>query len=183
MITVWDFGGVKFYWDLPGSGWTSAAVDFYGSDANHSVADGVFKYVPQYLQDTNVDHDIVSKFLGYRAELTIELLNIKANDGSAIANFFAALNVYYDTYELGAKVNVDTTGDGGVWVENLMLTSDISMININRLEIGQRLTLKFVAKELTQSIPTITSNSTQYDLIFNTDDALFNTDNAVIFMN
>jgi len=181
MNSLWGFGGIVFY--VYNNGWAPVASDFIGSDIAHSVANGIIDYKRESIRKTNVDRELKELLLGFRPEINIELLNVKSGDANAIKVLFTVLNYYLTSRRFAIKINVTPSGSGGVMIEDVLLSSNIKMEALHKLEIGQRLKMKWIGKYLTQSIPTVMSDSASHNLLFNTDNAMFNTDNAVVRVN
>jgi len=93
-------------------------------------------------------------FKGYRVTAELRLLNIREDDYIQFARLISMLADGKDVF-VQPRFGVD---DGAFSANNLGFTmrldSDVSFEDLNRVEIGQELKLKFVQRGLVKSIPT-----------------------------
>mgnify|MGYP005624685069 FL=1 len=168
MNSVWGYGGISFKFAV--SGTYEASASFYGQSVSNSTADAKITYKPIYLRKENIDRKIVEKFLGNRVEIEVELLNILASDYSQIRVLIGFFNRISES-ETMLSLRVNTTdGTDGLFIEDVALMSDISFDQLHKLEIGQKIKLKFAKKELVQSISNMTREDTIDYMIDETSD-------------
>ena len=161
MNSIWGYGGVEFH---PSTGTTAK---FTGGGNNTSVADAVITYIPIFIRKENIDRKIIEKFLGYRVEVEVEILNILDNDATHFGYLLTALNGLNDgTKTLSLIVNTDPQGGSGIQITDVALTSDVSFEQIHKLEIGQTIKLKFAKKELMPSMSTYARGDTDSEWQF-----------------
>jgi len=191
MNSMWGFGGVLFYYYNAGSDeWIPfQGCYFNGYASDNSIANGVITYVPVTVTKTNVENKIIRKFKGYRTEVNIDIINILAGDTLSLSNLFYRYQYYLDNdINIGIRVNCDSsaTGVGGIMIEDVLLDSSISMKDIHKVEIGQRLSLKFIKEDLISTIPTTSRDRTdsQYNIVDENDDAILDesSNNIIIQM-
>ena len=189
MNSIWGFGGVKFYVD-EGNDYGPVA-NFYGNSSINSTADGRIIYKPIYIRKENISNKIIEKFLGYRVEIEIEILNILPNDGTQLSQLITALNNVYshETYRLGINVNRKSDDSGGIFYSDMVLMGDISFEQLHKLEIGQKIKLKFARKAMIGSISTMVRDRTvnSYNLVDENGDKIWDenadNDNEILIQN
>lgn len=167
MNSIWGYGGVKF--QLTGEELTAS---FYGQTANNSVADARIVYKPVFIRKENISRGIVQKFLGYRVEVEVEILNILSSDYISLRHLVTILN-YANRWDFQYSIRVNT-GDGsdGILIDNITLISDISFEQLHKLEIGQKIKLKFTKKELVPSMSTLARGDEEYEWVDELNDTL-----------
>ncbi len=160
MTSIWGFGGVKFQ----KSGNTATFYD------TTSTGVGTISYEPVYIRKTNIDNKIISRLLGYRAEIEVELTNIKSGD---YAEFQTLLGMLNDCISSTAQETIEVTPRYADIEADLSFTcildSDITMKDLHRLEIGQTLKLKFIAIDLETYVSQLAGTGSQdtYTFIVN----------------
>jgi len=149
--SVWGFGGCKIY-----TTGTSSPVTLMAGGV------GNFTFTPVWQEATNWKNQDISRLLGYSVDCDIELLNIKYNDYVQIQNLMSILSAHNNN-------NTDLTiyprwvPDLVGWIprqrgyEDFRLDSNIELIEGDRLELFQTISLKFKKRSLVNWIPAHTS--------------------------
>ena len=165
---LFGFGGVKF--------------DDGVSVATFSGGSGNITYSPIQLEEENVNHNIVSRLLGYRVTIEIsELINIDSDDYIQYRNLADILSRLVDS-DTQRTVTVTPRDDSGL-TNNLtyecILTSAFSPEDVHRVKTGQKLNLSFTCVNKQLFIPTTVSDTNEQDYWDGTDNYWDGTDNYI----
>jgi len=174
MKNIHGFGGAKVYNE-------NGDAKFYGDYSDISFSNNTLSYKPIYIRVENIYRTFIQKFLGYRIEMDIEILNFRENDYIEIKNLFQLLSQNHrEGVELSMMINTND-GTDGINIEDILLSSSIEMIQTSqKLAIGQTLSLKFYKRKLVQDISHYIDNLDPSNLNFNNINANFNAENAVV---
>ena len=166
---LFGFGGVKF--------------DDGVSVATFSGGLGNITYSPIQLETENVEHNIVSRLLGYRVTIDVsELINIDSDDYIQYQRLTRILGgLVSSTSQRTVSI---TPRDDSTLTKSLkyecILTSAFSPEDVHRVKTGQRIALKFTCINKAVTIPRVVSDTDIDNLMFNTDNAMFNTDDTKV---
>ena len=173
MKSILGYGGVK----IIGEG---GDASFYGQSVDNSTAELKITYKPEFIKATNINRKIVSKFLGFRISINIDLINICQNDYIEFRYLWDLLSTE-NCGDDNISLQLNTTdGTDGITIDGVILSSSVSIDQLHRLEIGQSVKLKFDKKELVHDVSNYVNNLTSNNLMFNSNNAMFNSDNAVV---
>jgi len=147
---LFGFGGVKF----------SAGTD----TATFEGGNGTITYTPIQIIKENVNHNIISRLLGYRVTInTSDLYNIDSDDYEQYQHLARILSSLVNS-TLQRTVTIypryDTTITNDLTYE-CILTSAFSPDDICRIKTGQVLNLSFSCIAMQDTIPTTVSNTTE----------------------
>lgn len=124
---------------------------------------GVITYTPIQITKESVDHNIISRLLGFRVTInTSELYNIDATDYiqyQRLAGMFSQMVSSTTQRTMTVTPRNDSTITNDISYE-CILTSKFSPSDIERLKTGQKLSLSFTCTTMQDSIPTIVSDTT-----------------------
>ncbi len=147
---LFGFGGVK----IQGTLYT----------ASFSGGIGKITYTPIQLRDENVDHNVVSRLLGYRVTIDIsELINIDPDDYLQYQYLASILSELVDS-DSQKTVTIIPRNDTTITSDleyTCILTSPFSPDDLHRVKTGQRVSLQFTSIEKHTSIPTTVSGTTE----------------------
>jgi len=150
MITLWGWGGVKFEYN--------DTIEF---------AHGEGRITFQQDQNTykSKSGNMIKRLNGYRALINVKIWNDTDTDAAGLKSLFSILN------DAGSNAitiypRFDSVS-GSTLSYEVYCNSDISMIDIAQVPVGQYIELEFIGSELLSEIPTLSSNPSTYYVIDN----------------
>ena len=144
---IQGFGGVKFM---------SSTETL---DAEFTTGYGTITYTPKFLRYENVDYELIQRFLGYRVSIEVNIYNFKDTDYIQMQNLFRIINSTISETGTGYLIifpKYDVAQTGNLYFEAIP-DSEVKLISIARVKIGQTLKLKFIVPDL-KHLTTSTGN-------------------------
>ena len=161
MNSVFGFGGVKF-------NMTYGSSLEYTKEAYFSGSFSDITYEPIMLERQNVLYEDVSKLLGFKSNLDVELINIKDDDWNQFLQLISIYNLakqypngvltIYPEYNSG----IESPELYNLKLDNMRMDSSFNPQQIANVEVGQSLSVSFIGKKLLSSIPLVFSQAEIY---------------------
>ena len=180
---IWlGFGGCKFESD-------QITATFPGGD-------GKIDYTPLQIIKENDDFNLISRLYGYRVNIeTNQLYNLADTDYQQYQYLAQILN-YLVSSTSQRYVTITPRNDSTVDTPlpyDCILTSKVSSADLCKIKLGQVMSLKFLVLDKVTQIPTLASDQTEHNFVFETSNeteqnAVFETsdeteENAVVYIN
>lgn len=148
--TVWGFGGVKFEFD--------SSIEF-------PKAAGTLWFQQVGKIYTAKNGEQVNLLKGYRAMISVRLWNNNADGSDAIliSELFDMISAAHGL-PISIYPRYEPTVSSGLEFE-CILTSDIKMVDISNVAVGQYIDLEFSGAYLIDRIPTFVDNPASYYVI------------------
>lgn len=147
--SIWGWGGIKFVYGL-------RSVEFLTSFCD-------LGFTPVKIARELTDGTLYEKLRGFRANLTVDMLNYDDGDSDKIVTFISMINdsmaanepiVIYPKYE--------TPDTGQNWSGTFRIDSDIAFEDVvKNVFVGQRSQLRFIGNALIPTMPDNTSDTDQ----------------------
>ena len=157
---IWlGFGCCKFEADY------DPVSETYAYTATFTGGDGKIGFNPIQLVKTNINHNLVSRLLGYRVEIqTNELYNIADDDYEEYQKLAQILKyLVHTTGDSQKAVTITPRNDTGL-DSNLdykcILSGNVSPTDLHRCKTGQVMSLKWQCITMQTSIPEFVSDTT-----------------------
>ena len=166
MKTIWGFGGVRFA--------------YLTNTATFTTADGKLSYEEVGNTYTAKDGTIKKIVKGYRARCSIKIWNNIDAEAYALLDLFNILtSAQGNAITTYPRYNVAT---GSTLEYQMILASNIEMIDVAQVEVGQYIELSFIGTQLLSSIAQYLTNPDIYLVIDENDNQIVDESGYTITM-